>query len=1282
MAQASHTFRVFISSTFNDLKAERNALQEKVYPRLKALCAQHGTYFQAIDLRWGVSEEASLDQQTMAICLGEIARCQKTSPRPNFVILLGDRYGWCPLPSQIPSDEYEQIYNRTVGSQNQKVLDTWYRLDKNAVPPEYILQPRFGELEMYQNQDLWEDVETSLRQILLDGVEKAGLSEDEKRKYIASATEQEIVEGALNVADAKQHVFGFFRHIEALPVNIETKDFHNLVEVSDGWEIDQQAQDHLAALKTNLRKILAGNITEYSVAWDQVNHLPGTNHLDRLCEDVYNRLERVVLAEIDQLEQVDPLDQEIHAHQVFAEERTRIFVGREALLETIGSYLSQDQARPLCVWGQSGTGKSALMAKAVQKARLSYSAANVIYRFVGITPDSYNGRSLLESLCRQITRIYGGDELGIPNAFDELVHELPNRFGLVRPDEPLFLFIDALNQLSDADNAKDLEWLPTNLPVGVHMIVSTMPGICLDALKEKQGTQNLLELGGLPAQDGEKILDEWLAESHRILQREQKSHVLSQFAGEGSPLYLRLAFEEARRWKSYEGLPCGADNIPGLSRDIPGILKDLFWRLSRETNHGKMMVSRSMGYLAAARYGLSEDELLNILSLDDAVVEDFRRRSPRSPVFTQLPVVVWSRLYYEFAPYMTEIDADGVRLMSFYHPQLAQVVAEEFLSEEEKQKRHQMLAQYFETLPLFAGKDEDRIPNLRKLSEQPWQLNSAGEWDLLYQLLVNLDWFDKLYEHQRYDLYSYWVAVENNTNYDKLSGYQLSFQETWDGSLTVVNRLGLFFTDLGNLDYALELFRRMADIFREKGDNENLWVFLLNQAGVLERKGDLTEAVDLYREVEFICKNIGNEDGAVKALGNRAAILSGQGKNQEAMELLKEQEQICRRLNHLDLLASSLGNQAGILRSWGQMEAALTLLDEVERILKRMGDLHKTTFLLGNQGVILQDIGKMDLAMEKYKQQELLSRQLGYQDTLQNALGNQAVILKIWGRFEEAFALLKEQERICRKSGFMQGLSESLGNQANLIHQLGRLDEALALHKEEERISREVGDLHRLSLSLGNQALIYADQGEFDIAMSLHKENERISRNSGNLAGVALALGNQAFILYDLGRLSEAMELHKQEETICRQLGDLDGLSFSLGNQALILQDWGRLDEAMALHKEEERISRQLGDLVRLQDSLGNQAIIFYKRGQFKEALALHKEKERICRQTGYDNGLCISLANQSVIMIKLGQNPQDLVQEALTLASEHGYRDLLSWIREINNQINQSNKKPFWRKK
>jgi hypothetical protein len=44
--------RVFVSSTFSDLKPERNALQAQVFPRLEQLCPQHVFQLQAIDLRW------------------------------------------------------------------------------------------------------------------------------------------------------------------------------------------------------------------------------------------------------------------------------------------------------------------------------------------------------------------------------------------------------------------------------------------------------------------------------------------------------------------------------------------------------------------------------------------------------------------------------------------------------------------------------------------------------------------------------------------------------------------------------------------------------------------------------------------------------------------------------------------------------------------------------------------------------------------------------------------------------------------------------------------------------------------------------------------------------------------------------------------------------------------------------------------------------------------------------------------------------------------------------
>jgi len=116
------TFRIFLSSTFADLEAERNALHQWVFPRLRDLCQRHGARFQAIDLRWGVRQEASLDQQTMEICLAEIARCRRVTARPNFLVMLGDRYGWCPLPHRIPADELDTLRAR-LDAKDQQLVD-------------------------------------------------------------------------------------------------------------------------------------------------------------------------------------------------------------------------------------------------------------------------------------------------------------------------------------------------------------------------------------------------------------------------------------------------------------------------------------------------------------------------------------------------------------------------------------------------------------------------------------------------------------------------------------------------------------------------------------------------------------------------------------------------------------------------------------------------------------------------------------------------------------------------------------------------------------------------------------------------------------------------------------------------------------------------------------------------------------------------------------------------------------------------------------------------------
>jgi NACHT domain- and WD repeat-containing protein len=427
MTQASKTFRIFVCSTFSDLKEERNALQKEVFPKLRELCMQYGCRFQAIDLRWGVREEAALDQQTMKICLEEIARCQRVTPRPNFIALLGDRYGWRPLPAEIPADEFEEILrclptDETERQRRDTLLAQWYRRDDNAVPPVYCLLPREGA---FRDLAAWEVVERELRAILLEAIDGMLLVPEQRLKYLASATEQEIVQAVLRVPDAREHIFCFFRTSKNMPLAESAKDFVDLVEINGAYHLDTEARDRLERLKNReLRTRLLDNIYDYEAEWTGSGIT--ADHLAQLCEDVYQSLSRVVEEEIARREKVGPLEQEQAAHEAFGKEWARFFVGRAGMLEAVGDYVRSNDRRPLVVYGASGMGKSALMAK----ARAEYGAGNgdgvVVSRFIGATPNSSNGRALLEGLCREISRRYGADETTVPMDYRELVQEFPS----------------------------------------------------------------------------------------------------------------------------------------------------------------------------------------------------------------------------------------------------------------------------------------------------------------------------------------------------------------------------------------------------------------------------------------------------------------------------------------------------------------------------------------------------------------------------------------------------------------------------------------------------------------------------------------------------------------------------------------------------------------------------------------------------------------------------------------------------------------------------------------
>lgn len=724
MPAASRTFRVFVSSTFLDLKSERDVLQRLTYPRLVDLCARHGAAFQAIDLRWGISEEASLDQRTMDVCLSEVQRSRAVSPRPNFIILLGERYGWLPPPPHIPDAHFQEMLRQLAPGQRELLRD-WYTRDSNAVPPAWNLRPRTGD---FVTPAVWGRVEQQLHLAVRTAATRAGLAQ--QLAYTASAIEQEIFAGALDVADAPDHVFAFIRSIDGLPEGAAAAGFA---------DTDPGSRNAAEQLRARLRQRLPNHVYEYRTRW--VDDAPSQEHLPRLADDVYQSLEQVILSELATMRDAGRLEHELEAHQRFGREILTLpdsdraapgsrreqstFIGRDETLERITGYLAGDDAQPFGVFADGGSGKSTLLARVAEAAQARWPHATVISRFIGASAESVDGRLLLHGICLQLAQLLDQEDATVPDDYVGLTSTFQTQLAIAGSRAPTLVFLDALDQLSDEHFARNLGWLPWRLPAQVRLVVSTRPGECLERLQVMNIP--LLELGPMTLREGDALLDSWLAGAGRTLQHTQRRHIMEGFAACSRPLYLRLAFQRACRWSSNE-------QVGPLPRDIPDMVHDLFAELGRPENHGGALVHHALGFLAASRFGLGEDELADLLSTDPKVMAEFRARARFEWLdgVDRLPVVIWSRLRLDLQPYLYERRFDGATLLGFYHRELQEVAEHDHLAGPEARRRHTTLAAAFR-----------RRAGTRGLRELPYHLIRAQRWGELRRTLTDLEFLER-----------------------------------------------------------------------------------------------------------------------------------------------------------------------------------------------------------------------------------------------------------------------------------------------------------------------------------------------------------------------------------------------------------------------------------------------------------------------------------------------------------------------------------------------------------
>lgn len=708
----SKTFRLFISSTFSDFQVEREILQTKVFPDIKEYCNTKGYTFQPIDLRWGVNNEAQLDQKVLEMCIKEVQSC-KTHDYPNFLIMLGDRYGWVPLANIIEKDEFELI-SKNITFEDKELLLYWYYEDQNQIPVSYILKQRNNEYAEYDN---WVTIEDKLRFILQNSVHS--LDNNIKNKYITSATESEAIEGIINYSNLTpfqqkylqnhkqvdyKHIFGFFRDINKDTI-IDDKFISNDYE---------KAQEFKDKVKSQLVSENILNVSTCQISKDKLDEY----YLEKFILSVKEFLKRQVDLQIKEDIEKNYTNLEIEKQQQhnYLNQKLENFLGQEKILKKIEDYIHNNNNKPLIICGPSGIGKSSIMAKAIEDTSSS-TDKKIIFRFIGATPNSTTTKELLNSILEELNITIEDDTINYKNDFLEdfdkddyyfskLLHE--KIFNL---KNDIVIFIDAVDQLLNDDM---FSWLPDKLPLNVKIIISSLKdrhykkdSCYFHRLRVKIKDYIEIDEFNKPIE----LLEILLKQQNRTLQEHQKDYFFKQYHKSNTPLYVYMAANKIQYWKSSD-----KENIY-LASTQKAIINDYIKDLTTKHHHNKKLLQKVFGYILASKNGLSEYEILELLNTDKKFIKTIVPDTWHKNTTQELPLVIWTRLYSHIKIFLKIQNQDGQKLLYFFHREFLDAIR---------------------NLPNQRKEHENIIEATQKLIERNKENEfDSNRWSKLYILIVS-----------------------------------------------------------------------------------------------------------------------------------------------------------------------------------------------------------------------------------------------------------------------------------------------------------------------------------------------------------------------------------------------------------------------------------------------------------------------------------------------------------------------------------------------------------------
>ncbi len=624
---------VFISSTFNDMHAERDYLVKQVFPRLHDWCERRKLRLVDIDLRWGVTEaDATHNKNVVQVCLDRIDEC-----RPFFLCFLGQRYGWIPKPEDIDEATFRKFPGLTEAVAAQSSVTDIEVLHSAMRPfhsPDIVATKGYHPADyafFYLRDDGYlsdmPDEPHYRKRIYTDSVEQA----TESREFLLGKqrTLREVTIPA-TVRPTRSYTGSWLdnRHTPeiAIPPGCPSLLDENQARWRRDWRqygsitipeggVEVLSQDMGRADEFN-RSLTSGRVGEFISDSQKLG--------DIIFDDLTTAISQRYPAHTE-IESENDLQKELDQQEQFLFINSEGFIERGDDFEELDAYVSSDSRQMFVLTAEAGMGKSMLLANWVDRYRQQIEAnqtSTIHCRFVGTSDGSTSLPRLLHYLLRELAEVAGKIDVDekIPDDPNEIRTMWREQFARLGESGKTVIVIDALNQLESG--LSDLFWLPRELPQDVKLIVSfkTNEEAGQRLLESYEAGGNVILSSVKPFDSDEdrrklvrKYLDQYLKELD-----EQHIESLIQSPGAHNPLYLKVVLAELRVFGAFSSL---GEKIASDFGDTPqsafdAVLKRLETDPAYSSVDSTTAVPLLFGLIAHARRGLSVEELTELFRLD------------------------------------------------------------------------------------------------------------------------------------------------------------------------------------------------------------------------------------------------------------------------------------------------------------------------------------------------------------------------------------------------------------------------------------------------------------------------------------------------------------------------------------------------------------------------------------------------------------------------------------------------------------------------------------------